>query len=331
MEGGTAVADTSYAYASGNVRAREPALLQKQDIEQLLGQKDLARLEAALRDKGFGEAADADIDAVLRTETARLWQYLRAVSPDFTIYDPFLYRHDYHNLKTVLKGVFADRAYEALLLAPSTVPIEDLQAAVKERRFDRLPGHMRAAAGRAYDFMAHAADAQMADVVLDRAAMEAMRDAPAVQAIPLLREWVDVTLFYSNAKVALRAARTKKDAAFLDAALCPCAGVALPELAHAAVAGVEDVLKWLEKRDLYGSRRAAELYRESPSAFEKYADNRAMACVRRAKYVTMGPELLIGYLVARETEIRSVAIVASGLRAGQEEALIRERLRELYG
>ena len=56
-----------------------------------------------------------------------------------------------------------------------------------------------------------------------------------------------------------------------------------------------------------------------------------MEIARRGKRVTMGPEPLIGYLMAKEAEIKAMHILVSGLRAGQTEDSIRERLRELYG
>ena len=114
------VANTSYAYAVGNVRAHETALLTRQDMEQLLAVRDPARLAAALQDKGFG-IDGGDTDALLNQETAKLWDYLRGVTPDFSLYDAFLYRNDYHNAKAILKGVLRNRPYAGLLLRPCTV------------------------------------------------------------------------------------------------------------------------------------------------------------------------------------------------------------------
>ena len=103
------------------------------------------------------------------------------------------------------------------------------------------------------------------------------------------------------------------------------------ELKKAALAGESEPTGYLEQKDLYGSREAMAAYRESPSAFEKWVDDRLMGIARQGRRVTMGPEALIGYLLGKETEIKAVHILASGLRAGQPEEAVRERLRELYG
>ena len=65
------------------------------------GQAGDRLLAAALQDKGFG-IDGGDTDALLTQETAKLWDYLRGVTPDFSLYDAFLYRNDYHNAKAIL-------------------------------------------------------------------------------------------------------------------------------------------------------------------------------------------------------------------------------------
>ena len=68
----------------------------------------IAQLTAALRDRGWGDAAGlAEGEELLRQENARLWDYLRGVTPDFSLYDAFLVRQDYHNLKATIKGVLS--------------------------------------------------------------------------------------------------------------------------------------------------------------------------------------------------------------------------------
>ena len=95
--------------------------------------------------------------------------------------------------------------------------------------------------------------------------------------------------------------------------------------------GEEALLNRLERLDGGRFEKAVAAYKISPSAFERQMENELMDCARRGKRVTLGPEPLIGYLLAKEAEIRALHIVASGIRTGLPEASIRERLRELYG
>lgn len=318
---------TSYAFACGSVRVQESGLLTAQERETLLSLRTPAQLTAALRDRGYGDAAgQAEGEALLRQETAKLWAYLHSITPEPSLYDAFLCRQDYHNLKATIKGVLSGRAYAHLLLEPCTLDPALLCQAVENRRFSLLPEPMAAAAEKAYERLAHATDPQGCDSLLDRAAMLAQRQAAKASRVALLEEYIDIQIFYQDVRIALRAARTGKPSAFLQEALCD----EDKALIRAAAAGVDEVLDWLERADRHGSRQAAEAYRLSPSQLEKFAEDQAMQCIRRGRYVTLGPEPLLGYLVAKETEIRTMRLLYSGLRAGRGEADIRERMRELY-
>ena len=141
---------------------------------------------------------------------------------------------------------------------------------------------------------------------------------------------VVLQVFYADVKIALRAARTDRRSLFLEEALCPCGGMKPEEWIRDLRGGEEEFLALLERQNAHGSRGAAEAYRQSPAAFEKWVDDRLMETARRAKSVTLGAAPLVGYLLAKETEIRAVHMLASGIRTGQSADTMRERGRLLY-
>ncbi|MBR7092527.1 MAG: V-type ATPase subunit [Clostridia bacterium] len=323
----------TYAYAVGNIRACETRLLTRQDMEQLLALRDPAELMTVLREKGFG-GADAqpaqDAEQLLQQETAALWDYLTRLVPDRSLYRPFWLRNDYHNLKAVIKGTLANRPYEDMLMEPTCVPVQTVVTAVQERSFGQLPADMGKAAAAAYDVLAHTADVPLCDAILDKAAMEGMLAAADQAGEPLLQELMQATVAYCDFKIALRCARAGKGADYLQRALCGLPQMSVSSLTAAAVNGVDAVLEYMEQKDLFGSRTAAEQFRVSPSAFERQADDAVMQIARKGRMQAMGAAPVLGYLVARETEIKGLHILFSGLRTGQSEDSIRERLRDLY-
>ena len=239
-------------------------------------------------------------------------------------------RNDIHNAKVALKSTLSGRDAQHLLLAPCTLPPKALYTAAEERRFAALPAWLAGAMERAYDVLAHASDAQLADAVLDRAALSAMLDAAGRTGDPLVEDIVVLQVFYADVKIALRAARTDRRSLFLEEALCPCGGMKPEEWIRALRGGEEEFLALLERQNAHGSRGAAEAYRQSPAAFEKWVDDRLMETARRAKSVTLGAAPLVGYLLAKETEIRAVHMLASGIRTGQSADTMRARGRLLY-
>ena len=124
----------SYEFSIGSVRARELRLLSKSDIEQMIALGDVQALVRFLKDKGFGEGET--IDEIIESNTEQMWTYLSSVTPDFSIFEPFLCQNDIHNFKTILKGIMSERKYQGLLASPSVVSLDDMTKAVENRRFD---------------------------------------------------------------------------------------------------------------------------------------------------------------------------------------------------
>ncbi len=313
----------SWGFSVGNVRAREVSLMKKRDLLEMAGCTSEKQLITALADKGFGGGDYSTVIEMAASETKALWSYAESTAADFTVFHPFLLDNDYHNLKTVIKGVLSGREYKHLLLSPSVVDIETLETAVKEKKFSLLPPFMEEAAAEGYTLLASTSDAQLTDGVLDRSRMKASLDAVKGEK-GVLAEYIEQKVLFENIKVAFRAAKANKDADFLKKTLYfPGKDDALRT---AALSGEGAVLEWLETFD----SEAAESFKKSPSEFEKYADNRLMQITKKAKLTNHGPDVITGYVFAKLAEIRAVLMLASGVRTEAGENEIRERLRELY-
>ena len=128
----------SVGFAIGNLRARENRLLKSGDLNQLAAAKSTDELAKMLADRGIGATDTADVPRLLSEETEKLWEYVTENAPDMSAFEPFLYENDFHNYKSVLKGVVSGREYAELLILPATVEISVIERAVKDKHFDLL-------------------------------------------------------------------------------------------------------------------------------------------------------------------------------------------------
>ena len=66
------------------------------------------------------------------------------------------------------------------------------------------------------------------------------------------------------------------------------------------------------------------------SGVEKALDNQKMEYVKDALYVPFGIEPIVGFLQAKETEVRNLRMILTGKISGMDDVLIKERLRDTY-
>lgn len=321
----------SVGFAIGNLRARENSLLKAGDLNRFSAAKSTDELAKMLIDSGIGATDTADVPRLLSEETEKLWEYVTENAPDMSAFEPFLYENDFHNYKAVLKGVVRGREYESLLILPATVEISYIERAVKEKKFDLLPEFMRSSAEEAYSVFTKTGDSQLSDCIIDGGLMTAQLNKAKNIGNPVILKLITVTVFYNNIKAALRAAKANKSATFLNTLLTETGVVSKKAMVLAALSGEEKLLELLTGVSELGGGEAAEAYRRSPAEFEKFADDRVINTAKQCKYITVGIEPIVGYMLARKAEITDLRIIYSGIKTGQPTEKTRERLRELYG
>ena len=320
----------SYEYSIGSVRAREVSLFSNADIERFLSCKSSDELKAALKEKNYGEGET--VDEIIDDHSEKTWKYLRSVAPDPEIFTPFILPNDVHNLKVVLKGTLADRDYEQLLLSPVTIGVDRLREAVEQRRHDLLPEWLSAYSDEAYSILAHKGDARLSDAALDKALSKELLRLSEKSDAKFLHDYFLRFIYYNNLKVAIRGARAGAGREYLHKALVRIEGFDRRAVIDAAVKGLSPLLEYLSKRSEYDCNKAVESYKVSPAEFEKFTDNRLIACaVESCRRTCEGAAPLLGYYLGCEAEKKALHIIDGGLRTLTPVDVIRERMRELYG
>ena len=320
----------SYEFSIGSVRAKENSLFSQSDIENMLVCKSTDELCRFLNDKGYGDGKT--VEEVLSNHTMEMWNYLKSVAPDYDIFAPFLYQNDIHNLKAVLKGTMSGRDYKNLLISPCTVSIDSLINAVENRKFNLLPDWLASYADKAYEIIAHTGDARMSDAVLDKAVMREMLKSAKKTGSEFVEEYFNTIVFYNNVKISIRSARTGTDSVYLKQALCDVDGFNKTAIINSALKGGDSLIDTLAKYSDYDCNKAIDAYKKSPSAFEKFVDDRLITKAKEfCKRSSEGAEPLMGYMIGCEAEKKVIHIIACGIRTNSDTDKIRERLRVLYG
>ena len=320
---------TKYTYAVARIRALEVSLLTNAVIEQLLACKSAEQALQLLVEKGWGDltAGTLDADEVLNKEEEKMWQTIREVAPDMHVFDVLSLPKLYHNLKAAIKEVCTEVENKNIFYDDCEISGEEMFALVQNKEFDKLPGNMPATAREAFDTLLHTRDGQLCDLIIDRATLEAMLEAGKKSGEKIIEEYAQTAVAIADIKIAVRSQKTGKNAEFMKKAMVNCSEINVDQLTQAALAGAEEIAQYLEGTSY---REGADALRISPSAFERWCDNKMTDSMRSQKYESFSVGPLLAYLLARQNEIKTVRIILTGKQNEFPDEAIRERIREMY-
>ena len=314
-----------YLFAVASLRSRENELLTKDDFEQLISAESYQKAASLLSEKGYD--VSGDYSAVLDRHMNEVWEDINKAAPDAEVLKAFVVKNDFHNLKAILKSEVMDYNAEDYMLSPSIVPKDKMLEAVSQRKFSELPDYIAKAGEKALEVITQTQNAQLCDAICDTAALEAIISFVKESGDEILKEYADLFCLSADIKTAFRAIKTKKSPVFLNAAIAENSLIDKKEFINAALSGIEDFGEYLKTK---GFEEFALAYESSPSAFEKYCDDKMISVIKKAKMTVFGVSPVAAYFVAKENEIKCLRIILSAKQSRISEDIIRERMRESY-
>ena len=313
--------DTAYAYAVGRVQAVERTLIDAGKLEQMISARSFDEAYRLLSEAGYDTSLPAE--AALKNALDAAYALIADLAPEKKVMDVFLLKNDYHNLKVLIKQEFLRTdgvQYNDILIANGSMPVDDLAAAFVNRQFEKFHPIMRQAVDDAIAMMQTVGDPQQIDLILDRALyrqMAALADELQNEFVAgLVARMADTT----NIRTYARVRRMGKDAAFLESALLPCGDLPASIFSESADGFAERL----------STTRYAEIVADgieiAPGILEKRCGRLLMDYAMEARYVSLGLEPLVGYLLKKEEEVKQVRVVLVGKQNGLDAAAIRERI-----
>ena len=156
---------------------------------------------------------------------------------------------------------------------------------------------------------------------------EAVKEEGAKSDSKLIKQYAEEMVAVANIRVAVRCAKTKKSKDFMERAIVACDSLSKASLIKGAESGIDGICSYLQSA---GYSEAAEHIKESPSAFERWCDNRIIDKIKEEKYNSFSAGPILAYFLARENEIKTVRIILTGKLNNLSDDFIRERLRKMY-
>ena len=295
-----------YTYAVARIRALEVSLFSDSAIDQLIACQNYDQALQFLEEKGWGDAeSSGDAEKILTREEEKTWEVVKELSIGMEHFDVLSYPKLFHNLKAAVKEVCTGDKNRHIYY-------EDVR---------------RIAGEKAYETLLHTGDGQLCDVIIDRAALDAIYQAGKESPDKIIQDYAESTVAVADIKIAVRSQKTAKSTDFMKRAMAECDSLSVSQLSKAALSGMDAICEYL-RGTAYAE--GADALAESPSAFERWCDNWIIQTISPEKYhaFTIGP--VIAYVIARQNEIKTVRIILSGKQNELPDDSIRERVREMY-
>lgn len=205
-----------YAYAVARIRVLETGLLNQAAIEQLLACQDEQQCLQILTEKGWGNGDPvAGADAILSREREKIWEIMDSLVADRSVFSVLSYQDLFHNLKAAVKASILQGAAPNIFFSDCSIDGEDMVKFLTDKEYDRFPEDMREAAREAYETFLHTRDGQLADIIVDRAALDAIKKAGERSKEEIVRQYAESTVAVADIRIAVRACKTGKSSDFM--------------------------------------------------------------------------------------------------------------------
>jgi len=328
----------SYAYAVARIRVLENSLLNAEKAERMVESTSVSEALKVLADIGFGadtssNDASLEFETFLKSELKNSALLIKEITPSAALTDLFLLKYDFHNLKVLFKTRALNIDGDYLLVDAGALSLDTLKSAVTANNYMSLPQFMKQAAEEVEGLLSVRVDPQKIDLSLDRSMFAHIVSECKRLGNEFVSGYFERLIDLTNIKSLIRIKKMGAGLELLKEAILPFGSYLYSFYAAALEEPYERILESLSysRYDTVINAGIQEFLKSSSlSLFEKLSDDHLLRYIKAQKHNPFGIEPVIGYLAAKENEIRLIRTVMVGKVNNVPQDRIRERLREMY-
>ncbi len=330
--------DSRYTYAVARINALSAGSLDREFASRLLAAEP-EDIPGMLRDtvlsESFGDVeSPSDIEKGLRRELLKVYDLLEAICPDKDAIRLFRHRHDFHNLKAMLKSKIRGVSHDAFLINLCECDVDKLAAAVAEDNYRLVPKHLGNAARESLSECRETGTLSAISYTCDRLMWQyIIREARTTRnkiIIELFREYVNL----ANLKSFFRFSEFSNDPDVFKRHYIPEGDYSLEFFLHYMNEELGLFLDHLTKtryeHDIVS--RGLRKWPEEKSFWrlEQASDNFLLHQFHQMRHHSFSIAPLIYYLLRKIAETRLIRTVLRCKLVGMPRDLIEQRLRYIY-
>ena len=242
-------------------------------------------------------------------------------------------KYKYLNSKVLLKGKFLEKDLSNMLIDLGREDLNELKRKIDTDNFRDLKGNVEKAVLEVIsDFEANK-DPQKIDIIVDRYMFKELDEIKKSLNYKFTDKLVNAMIDSTNVRTLLRVKKQGKGREFASEVLVTGGAISKDTLVAIINETPENIISKLSTSiysDLIKEGVESYIATNSANLLEKLSDNYIMDLMKSGKLVTFGPERILSYIYAKETEIKIIRIIMVGKLNNITEEVIRERLRDIY-
>ena len=256
-----------------------------------------------------------DYENILSYELKRVYELMYELCPVKDVVDLMSVKYRYHNLKVLLKGKFLSKDLSNLLIDLGIEDLKELKSIIDLDNFDDLKGYTKKAVIEVVKDFEENKDPQKIDIIVDRYMFDEMKDIKKKLDYKFTDKLVLATIDLTNIRTLIRLKKQGQGREFAAKVLISGGAIDKDTLISIINETPENIITKLSTT-IYSDiiKEGIESFKESNSAslLEKLSDNYIMDLMKGARLVTFGPDRILSYIYAKETEIKIIRIIMVG-------------------
>lgn len=336
-----------YAFANGSIKALEKGLLNKDILDRMIKSSDIVSAlkiltESELNNYSFDLNNPSDFENSLNQELLHTYDIIKSISRVSTfnfLYFTFASKYDFHNIKILIKSKYLKKEFSNDLISPiGTINIEKLNLAIKDEKYEDIPDSFEFLIKKTFSEYNKLKDPEMIDFVLDKERyimiFNKIREVEIIETEELfLKRFININIDLDNIVNCIRAKIRGEKKAFIKEFLIPEGDFKIEKIIEIYDSSLSS---WFEKLIYTDYKNIIELgvnyfqKNNSLMELEKLRDNFILNFSKIGKYITFGIEPLVGFITAKENDIKNIRIILSGKLNNLSPDKIKERVRDTY-
>ena len=327
-----------FTQAVSRIWVLENRLLDKTKVERMIESTSASEVLRILNETEYANVSSnvkraEDYEEILTAELKRIYDLVYEMSPVKEIVKIMSLKYDYHNAKVLLKAKVLGKDLSSMLIKLGNLDLQEIKRKIDSDNLKSINGILGKGIQEAMKVFEETKDPQKIDIIIDKYMYEELVEINKSLNYKFIDNLVKAMIDSTNIRTLLRIKKQNKGRSFAEEVIFNGGAIDSNKLVLLLNESPENIMSRLQTT-IYSSliKEGFEGYiaTESASLLEKLSDNYIMDLMKSSKLVTFGPERLLSYIYAKETEIKVIRIIMVGKLNNIAEEVIRERLRDIY-